>query len=54
MAVANRVAKRSKSRETAHLVARASFLEVRVKYGIAWLIGVPPVLIAAWFLLNHC
>lgn len=25
-----------------------------MKYGLAWLIGVPPVLIAAWFLLNHC
>jgi len=25
-----------------------------MKYGLAWLIGVPPVIIAAWFLLNHC
>jgi hypothetical protein len=25
-----------------------------MKYGLAWLIGVPPVLIAGWFLLNHC
>jgi hypothetical protein len=25
-----------------------------MKYGIAWLIGVPPVLILMWFLLNRC
>jgi len=25
-----------------------------MKYGIAWLIGIPPVLIVAWFLFNHC
>jgi hypothetical protein len=25
-----------------------------MKYGVAWLIGIPPVLIAAWFLFNHC
>jgi hypothetical protein len=25
-----------------------------MKYGIAWLLGVPPILIAGWFLLNHC
>lgn len=25
-----------------------------MKYGLAWLLGVPPVLIAGWFLLNHC
>jgi hypothetical protein len=25
-----------------------------MKYGLAWLIGIPPVIIAAWFLLNHC
>ena len=25
-----------------------------MKYGLAWLIGIPPVLIAAWFLFNHC
>jgi len=25
-----------------------------MKYGIAWLLGVPPVLIIGWFLLNRC
>jgi len=25
-----------------------------MKYGLAWLLGVPPVIIAGWFLLNHC
>lgn len=25
-----------------------------MKYGLAWLLGIPPVLIAGWFLLNHC
>lgn len=25
-----------------------------MKYGIAWLVGIPPVLIAIWFLANHC
>jgi len=25
-----------------------------MKYGIAWLIGIPPVLIVGWFVLSHC
>jgi len=25
-----------------------------MKYGIAWLVGVPPVLILGWLLLNNC
>jgi hypothetical protein len=35
---------------------RTSNTETRLimKYGIAWLIGIPPVLIVGWFLLNHC
>ncbi|HVH45412.1 MAG TPA: hypothetical protein VM925_23825 [Labilithrix sp.] len=28
--------------------------EIFMKYGLAWLLGVPPVLIVGWFLLNHC
>ena len=28
--------------------------EIVMKYGVAWLLGIPPVLIAGWFLLNHC
>jgi hypothetical protein len=27
---------------------------VVMKYGIAWLVGIPPFLIAIWFLANHC
>jgi hypothetical protein len=26
----------------------------KMKYGIAWLIGIPPILILAWFLFNNC
>jgi hypothetical protein len=29
-------------------------VEEIVKYGIAWLIGIPPLLILAWFLVNNC
>jgi len=25
-----------------------------MKYGVAWLLGIPPVIILAWFALNHC
>jgi hypothetical protein len=35
-------------------VVRGSAEEAFMKYGVAWLIGVPPILIVGWFLLNHC
>jgi hypothetical protein len=25
-----------------------------MKYGLAWLLGIPPVLIVVWFLMNRC
>jgi len=28
-------------------------LEDAMKYGVAWLLGVPGILILAWFLVNH-
>jgi hypothetical protein len=27
--------------------------EIAMKYGIAWLLGVPGVLIVGWFIFNH-
>jgi hypothetical protein len=28
--------------------------EIVMKYGLAWLLGVPPILIVGWFVLKHC
>jgi hypothetical protein len=25
-----------------------------MKYGLAWFLGVPPAIVAIWFLVNHC
>lgn len=36
------------------LLQRSTAKESIMKYGVAWLLGVPPILIAGWFLLNHC
>lgn len=33
---------------------RAPLKGTPMKYGLAWLVGVPPVLIVGWFLLNRC
>ena len=33
---------------------RNSHQEETMKYGIAWLLGVPPVLIVGWMLVNAC
>ena len=29
-------------------------MEEAMKYGVAWLLGVPGILILAWFLVNNC
>jgi hypothetical protein len=39
---------------TSHLPDHTQPTGDSMKYGLAWLVGVPPVLIAAWFLFNHC
>jgi hypothetical protein len=28
--------------------------EIAMKYGIAWLLGVPTVIVVGWFVLAHC
>jgi len=35
------------------IVLNFTLSEVHMKYGIAWLIGVPGSIILIWFLLNH-
>jgi hypothetical protein len=35
-----------------HIYGRVNVEDV-MKYGVAWLLGVPGILILAWFLVNH-
>jgi hypothetical protein len=39
---------------SALLLQRSPTKESIMKYGVAWLLGVPTIVIAGWFLLNHC